>query len=891
MHNLFNPLIKIYKALFLFAYDITGNYGLALILLSFFTFVVLYPFNKKAQHIQSKEHKIQAMLAPQIAAIKRQFSGREQYENLHWLYQRYGYHPLYAIRSALGFVLQIPFLTAAYYMLSELAEIQGVSWGFIPNLGAPDHLLGGINVLPFVMTLVTVVYAFVMPDISEKERRQTIGIGVFFLLLLYSAPSALLIFWTCNLIWSLLDSLLSKKLEWVEDLIEENELAFHVIFALSLTVGLFVPLEVYIKNASQLWFSFQDILQYFLADTAKYFIILLITYITCWLIKFRIVCVSIFLGVLFGLFLQSYIISIDYGLFDGHEIEWEKYTKIGLVNTFIWLVCVVAPFLLFQRFNFNENKIKRFIKPVIFGIIAVQCIALLFTLKNNPLPENAFQSKDSINVLTTKDIFTISSKENIIVFVLDAFDAKLFEEIMVKDPDIINEFSGFVFFPDTVSVYGYTDYSVPQILTGKIYLNDKPYAEYFEEAWKETAYYNILLEKNYDIGIYTAGNLVSKNAPISNLINEKTVMNDASMQELKNLVKFRMTPHYAKKRFYEYDPNAWTRMLANKNLQVYQEDDRKFYNDLRKGLTYKTDKNCFRFYHLAGVHFPFILDRNLEPLDTSTKGSQYEQSVGVIKIVLNYIQQMKEKGVYNNSTIVLMADHGDHNRVGSRPLLCVKQPNVNYSMKVSNVSMSFADFMPLLIQKFQNIEDSKHAPLRFFYYVTKQDDFIEYKIEGNAKYVNSWKENNVLKDYRGQDSSYVLGKTVDFTINGDSKRFKKNGWDRAELLVTWTVCKNAELAFIIEYYILHNLKLSFVAFAYLADLPSRKVRLYANNQQIIELVFDNKNPNVNAIIPSSVMSGEILNLHFTIEHSGVSVKYENRDLGLFVQQMKIEIAE
>ena len=39
------------------------------------------------------------------------------------------------------------------------------------------------------------------------------------------------------------------------------------------------------------------------------------------------------------------------------------------------------------------------------------------------------------------------------------------------------------------------------------------------------------------------------------------------------------------------------------------------------------------------------------------------------------------------------------------------------------------------------------------------------------------------------------------------------------------------------------------------------------------------------------MSDNILNLHFTIDHSGVSVKYENRDLGLFVRQMKIEAIE
>ena len=221
----FDFLIKIYKAIYLFAYDNTGNYGLALVLLSLFTYIVLYPFNKKAKLVQNKEYKIQSILVPQINAIKKQYCGHEQYEQLQWLYRRYGYHPLYAIRSATGLFLQIPFLTAAYYMLSGLVEIQGVSWGVIPNLGSPDHLLGGINVLPFVMTVVTVFYTFVIPKMSQKERLQTVAIGFFFLVLLYNAPSALIIFWSCNLLWSLLDTMLSGKLAWLGNWYYENELA------------------------------------------------------------------------------------------------------------------------------------------------------------------------------------------------------------------------------------------------------------------------------------------------------------------------------------------------------------------------------------------------------------------------------------------------------------------------------------------------------------------------------------------------------------------------------------------------------------------------------------------------------------------------------------------
>ena len=79
MLKLVSPFIIIYKALYLFIVSLTGNYGISLVLLSFITFLILLPFNKKAQQLQRKERKLQAILEPQIKAIKLNYSGQEQY--------------------------------------------------------------------------------------------------------------------------------------------------------------------------------------------------------------------------------------------------------------------------------------------------------------------------------------------------------------------------------------------------------------------------------------------------------------------------------------------------------------------------------------------------------------------------------------------------------------------------------------------------------------------------------------------------------------------------------------------------------------------------------------------------------------------------------------------
>ena len=903
IEDIFNLLEQVYKFLYLATYDITGNYGIALILLSLFIYIILFPFNQKAQQVQKLEREVQSIIAPQISEIKKHYHGKEQYEKIQRLYHRYAYHPIYAIRSAAGIVFQIPFFVAARSMLYGLQEIKGVPWGIIQNLGEPDQLLWGINLLPFVMTLVTILYAFVMPKLTKKEITQTIVIGIIFLIILYPAPSALLIFWTWNLLWSLLHCVLVDRLKWfneyienVGDFISEKELALHVIFALTVTVGVFVPIEVYIKNADQLWFSIKDVLKYFMADTLKGFAVLLFAYFICWSKKSRGIFLSVLLGLLFGVFLQSYIISMDYGLFDGHEVEWGKYTKIGLINTFIWLFCLGTPFIQFKRLKFNLGRIKKFVKTVTFGILAMQSIVLSHTVATHPLPEYAYQGKLYVNVLTTEQMYNVSAQNNIIVFLLDGFDARVFEEIIDKDITELKEFKDFTFYPDTTSVFGYTHTSLPQILTGKTYYNDMAFEDYLNAAWNNNPFYSELKKNSYDIGIYTAGNYVSNNAPVENLISEEIKLNRDSMKSLNSLVLFRMTPHYVKKFFYEYDPNEWTNLLANRNAQIYKENDMQFYSGLKKGLVFQNDRNSFRFYHLTGAHFPYIYNRKMEYVSEGVKGTEYEQCLGVLKIVKEYIRQMKERNVFDNSTFVIMADHGVHNAIGSRPLLCIKQPHTrNDIIKISDDAISFSQFLPMIAPQVKNERDNKVVPLdERQYYLQKERDFVEYNIAGNAKDLTSWKSGKVLTSwYKKQGGQYVLGTEIDCTDkNRDFEKYQGNGWFiKPDPYGTFSVGPSSDLIFKIKDYQNQNLKFSFTALAWLGNLPYRTVKIYVNDRFASEIKIDNKRTDFSFSIESVMVQNGKMNVRFDIDHSGIAVKEGLQDLGLLWKKLKIEVAE
>ena len=103
--------------------------------------------------------------------------------------------------------LQIPFLTGAYYMILGLTQLQGQPCLMIPDLSQPDGLLWGVNALPIVMTVVNIIATLTTPGLTRKDTLQAIIIAFFFLALLYNAASALLIFWTMNNVFFLLQNL------------------------------------------------------------------------------------------------------------------------------------------------------------------------------------------------------------------------------------------------------------------------------------------------------------------------------------------------------------------------------------------------------------------------------------------------------------------------------------------------------------------------------------------------------------------------------------------------------------------------------------------------------------------------------------------------------------
>ena len=131
------PIESIIEYIFCFSienFKVLGVPG-TLILVSLVVNFLALPLYNIADKQQLKERELQNKLAYRVERIKRGFKGDEQYMILNEYYRQNGYHPLYALRSALSILIEIPFFIAAYHFLSNCTYLNGVSWMGIKDLG------------------------------------------------------------------------------------------------------------------------------------------------------------------------------------------------------------------------------------------------------------------------------------------------------------------------------------------------------------------------------------------------------------------------------------------------------------------------------------------------------------------------------------------------------------------------------------------------------------------------------------------------------------------------------------------------------------------------------------------------------------------------------------
>jgi len=210
-----SPLELVFEVVFMVANRIIGNEGLSIIFLSLAVNFLVLPLYKRADELQAEERDIQAKMAPHVKHIKKKFKGDERFFMLQEYYRINHYKPIYALKSSVSLLLQIPFFIAAYNLLSGMQSLQGMQFGFISDLGKEDamFMIGSfpINVLPIAMTLINIISGIIYTKGHPlKAKIQVYGLAAVFLVLLYHSPAGLVFYWLLNNVFSLVKNIFYK---------------------------------------------------------------------------------------------------------------------------------------------------------------------------------------------------------------------------------------------------------------------------------------------------------------------------------------------------------------------------------------------------------------------------------------------------------------------------------------------------------------------------------------------------------------------------------------------------------------------------------------------------------------------------------------------------------
>ncbi|MEA3411463.1 MAG: YidC/Oxa1 family insertase periplasmic-domain containing protein [Pseudomonadota bacterium] len=195
-------------------YHVTGNYGIAIILLAVVVKIAMSPLTAIADRWQRKVDTTRSALQPHLDVIKRNFRGEEQVKRIHALYGEHGTNMFYTLKSLFGFLIQIPVFIAAFYMLNENFLLSGVPFLWIDDLAQPDHFIRlpftlpffgeYLNLMPFVMTGVTLLASLshdsgaLSQDLRRKQRNHLFVMALLFFVLLYTFPAGMVLYWTSN---------------------------------------------------------------------------------------------------------------------------------------------------------------------------------------------------------------------------------------------------------------------------------------------------------------------------------------------------------------------------------------------------------------------------------------------------------------------------------------------------------------------------------------------------------------------------------------------------------------------------------------------------------------------------------------------------------------------
>ena len=201
------PLLWLLKK----AYSWTGNYGVAILVVTLLIRILLFPLMHKSYASMKKMQK----LAPKMNAIRDRYKKaktdaaqrQKMNQELMALYQAEGYNPM---SGCFPVLLQLPILVAFYNVLSRAVELRHAPFMlWIKDLSAVD----GSYVLVILMIVTMYIQQAMTPStVDPMQKKIFMAMPLLWGFMLKNMPAGLVLYWLFSNVLTILQQMLINRM-------------------------------------------------------------------------------------------------------------------------------------------------------------------------------------------------------------------------------------------------------------------------------------------------------------------------------------------------------------------------------------------------------------------------------------------------------------------------------------------------------------------------------------------------------------------------------------------------------------------------------------------------------------------------------------------------------
>ncbi len=693
-------------------------------------------------------------------------------------------------------------------------------------------------------------------------------------------------------------------------------------------------LSIYLANRNEIAFDLSDIVFALLCLFLTLSVILfLILFFSRRFLVFSNILTGLVVALSLAIWVQSQILVWNFGQFNGQGIAWETWKIKMFIDGIAWVIIFAVSLNIFTK---RKQNFKRGLVIGIYFLGSVSVLASFLTA-----PKNA---ESLIDKSTYKDIFTFHPQNNVLIILLDDFQSDYFNYLANTYPDELKELDGFTFYRNTISRYPTTKTSLPSLVTGTIYRNEKGYDDYVKGSYKN---FNIMQAyRNKSYSTWFVGQLQSIYPEVISMENVASKLNNDNFYQLFEYLDygaFRALPTFLKPVIYNQGNWFFTFRLRAKYPPDFHGGDVRFLELFEKNASVKKSRmGSFKFLHFFIPHAPWRVNENLQ-FDPDLKGEKgyIRQTRGAIRLASRMLLTLKKIGIYDQSEIVIMSDHGtgklaamnsknDSDALSLIPssvqssslaLLLHKPANSKGKMITSDVPLELTDLACLLGLRNKdttcrgfNMALAGRKRLRTFYYYEWQEEYwntdhlppmTEYIVNGPSYDPESYSAGKYIYSSDGikeiplpTSFPYTLGKEIIFSNqgNGEADHYIRAGWNHPETGLRWSEGPVAGLSFHLKEAPKKDMVLWLLGLGYVAHnkIKYQDVTVIVNEVPIGHWEMKDSKW-YEAVIPKKIISDKTVNIVFKISNPMSPNEVENsgddRSLGMGLASVVIEEEE